>query len=167
MDFRTASCGESHYRCAEVDVQEIQDEISILLDRFLDQQQLMLQGLEGETDPLYGTGRITDYKQSETDFVHPLWDFLPYTNSVLTQFGMYRSRIMIMTKKVYSWHQDHTPRIHIPIISNPETNFMVVENDVIRMPPDGGVFWVDTTRKHTYVNTSHELRVHIVGCVDG
>lgn len=148
---------------SNIDVEWILDECRPLIDDSL--QQRMLQGIEGKNDQ-YGTGRITQYEEPESAFTFPLHD-IPYTNKTLESLGMYRSRLMILNKPmVYSWHYDPSPRIHIPLISNHETNFMVVEDTVIRMPVDDRAIWVDTTRLHTYVNTSGEVRVHIVGCVD-
>ena len=146
-----------------IDVEWIIDECTPLIDPTF--QQRMLQGIPGKDDQ-YGTGRITAYDEPETEFRHPLHD-IPYTNSILESLGMYRSRLMIMTGKlVYSWHYDPSPRVHIPLISNHKTNFMVVEDTLIRMPVRDRAMWVDTTKMHTYVNAADELRVHIIGCVD-
>lgn len=150
------------YDIPNIDVEWIIDECSPLINTSF--QQIMLQGIVGKGDQ-YGTGRITSYEEPETEFNNPLHD-IPYTNSIIKTLGMYRSRLMIMNDKmVYSWHYDPSPRIHIPLISNHETNFMVIEDTVIRMPVKDRAVWVDTTKMHTYVNTSDELRVHIVGCV--
>lgn len=156
---------ERYYRHSQVDFDQLMEEIVPLIDSHGHRQQIMLQSTYGSDDFLYGTGRI-QYPVDEREFNVPFWSSLNYTNQILTSLGMYRSRLMFMRKTVYSWHHDPSPRIHIPLISNTETNFMVIEDEVIRMKPDGSVYWVDTTRKHTYVNTSDELRVHIVGCVE-
>ena len=166
MDYRAAAQGKRAYRYTQVDLDQILDEVMPILDGIGSHQQIMLQSTKGSKDYLYGTGRITDYTESEKEFNAPFWSSLTYTNRILEELGLYRTRLMLMRKMVYSWHVDPSPRIHIPLISNHETNFMVVEDEVIRMKPDGGVFWVDTTRPHTYVNTCNDLRVHIVGCVE-
>lgn len=158
--------GKSHYRCAQIDLDHVMDEIMPLIDGLGSHQQIMLQSTANSKDFLYGTGRIDRYPEDEKEFNVPFWDSLEYTNQILVDLGVYRARLMLMRKMVYTWHKDPSPRIHIPLISNTETNFMVIEDEVIRMKPDGCAYWVDTTRKHTYVNTSNDLRVHIVGCIE-
>lgn len=126
--------------------------------------QIMVQGIEGQADPTYGTGRVAGFEHDENDFVHPLHN-TPYLNSLVEKYGMYRTRIMTMDKMCYSWHRDETPRIHIPIYSLHQYNFMVIEDEVIRMPV-GHAYWTDTTMMHTFVNTMDQPRTHIVGCVE-
>ena len=138
--------------------------------------QVMLQTVQGCTDPLYGTGsllqdhngtmeeRISLVREIEKEFVVPMFRGLVYTNSVLKDLGMYRSIVMIMKpKQCYSYHVDPTPRVHIPLITNPDC-FFVIEDEVKRIPADGNHYYVDTTKKHTFVNASFEQRIHIVGC---
>lgn len=147
----------------EIDVDKLTSELSGFIVPSKGQQ--MLQGIKGQEDDSYGTGSYTQYKEAESDFIYPIVKDADYLYSLLQQYDMFRTRIMSMSNKHYSWHADGTPRIHIPLISDTETNFMVVEDTVIRMEP-GLVYWVDTTRKHTYVNTDTTYRVHIVGCVN-
>lgn len=158
--------GRSHYRCTQIDLDQMMDEIVPLIDSLGHHQQIMLQSTPNNKDFLYGTGRIDQYPEDEKEFTVPFWSSLEYTNRIMADLGLFRTRLMFMRKMVYSWHRDPSPRIHIPLISNTETNFMVVEDEVIRMKPDGSVYWVDTTLPHTYVNTSNDIRVHIVGGVE-
>ena len=163
MDYRAASSNKRYYVCSKVDIELIKEEILSIID--FDYQQMMLQSIPNGNHQ-YGVGQIGKYKESENQFSEPVFPQLKYTNKIIKEMEMYRSRIMIMKRGCYSWHSDSTPRIHIPIITNPDNCFMVVEDEVIRMPVSNDVYWVDTTRQHTFVNTSNELRVHIVGCVN-
>lgn len=146
-----------------VDIERLRAEVMSIADNCMHDGQIMVQGIEGKNH-LYGTGSLLDYPEKEEDFVVPLWN-TPYIYETLNRLKMYRSRIMIRRKSVYTWHCDPTPRIHIPIVTNPETNFMVIEDNVIRMPADGSVYWTDTRLMHTFVNTEKEDRIHIVGCI--
>ena len=146
----------------EIDVDKLLAELSSFIDVNYNQQ--MLQGLKNQTDHQYGIGSYADYPEKEMDFKYTLIHSADYLNGIMKKNNFFRTRIMTMKNRHYSWHSDATYRIHIPLISNTETNFMVVEDTVIRMTP-GYMYWVDTTRKHTYVNTSDEYRIHIVGCV--
>jgi len=128
--------------------------------------QISLQGLKGQTDPFYGTGRITHIDAKETDFAYPIFPKILYTNDVLTKFGMYRTRVMNMAPKTcYTYHQDYTRRVHIPLITN-ENCFFIIDDEVIRYPANGSVYIADTRKMHTFVNASTEYRLHIVGCID-
>ena len=90
------------------------DQILMELDSVVELQtnnQVMLQTKQGCTDPLYGTGsllqdhdgtmeeRVNLVREIEKEFVVPMFSGLVYTNSVLEELGMYRSRVMIMKPK--------------------------------------------------------------------
>ena len=111
-----------------------------------------------------GEGQIAKLDFKEEDFNVIAYD-LPYTNSVLSDLKMYRSRLMNMPPKYcYSYHKDPTPRMHVPLITNPNC-FFVVDDEVIRLPADGNHYLIDTRKIHKFVNASWEHRLHIVGCV--
>ena len=139
-------------------------ELESILPKYDDQ--ISLQTVEGNTDPFYGTGRLHNLNHSEEDFCVPLFPELTYTNSVLKELGVFRARVMRMGGKTcYTYHQDPTKRLHIPLITN-ENCFFVVDDEVIRLPADGSSYLIDTTKKHTFVNASLEQRIHIIGCVN-
>lgn len=82
-----------------------------------------------------------------------------------TEYGVYRGRFMMLKYKTcLSMHTDLTPRLHIPIITNPDC-FMVVDDNVCKLPY-GGTYVVDTTLPHTAINAGKKDRVHLVFCVD-
>ena len=127
--------------------------------------QVMLQTVEGCTDKEYGIGRVTEVKHSENEFVVPIYDQLQYTNSIIQELGMTRTRLMyMMGPTCYTYHKDPTPRMHIPLITNDKC-FMVLDDEVHRYPV-GKAYFVDTTKMHTFVNGSTEVRLHIVGVLD-
>tara|TARA_B110000977_G_C11061783_1_gene486268 strand:- start:869 stop:1429 length:561 start_codon:yes stop_codon:yes gene_type:complete len=81
------------------------------------------------------------------------------------KYNVGRTRLMkSYPKTCLSWHYDSTPRIHIPITTNP-TCFMVWKN-VTRHLEAGNVYWVDTTVSHTAMNASFDERVHLVATVN-
>lgn len=125
-------------------------------------EQLSLQITDQGTS---GEGQLAKLDYKEEDFNVFAYD-LPYTNSILSELKMYRSRLMNMPPKYcYSYHKDPTPRMHIPLITN-ENCFFVVNDEVIRLPADGNHYLIDTRKIHTFVNASFENRLHIVGCVN-
>lgn len=145
------------------DLKKILDEIDILPEF---QDQIMLQTVEENTDldPFYGVGFSFNWEHPEIAFNVPLFD-IPYTNSIIKELGMYRTRIMKMSGKTcYSYHWDQTQRMHIPVVTN-ENCFFVIEDEVVRLPADGNHYLIDTRKKHTFVNASFEERIHIVGII--
>ena len=127
--------------------------------------QISLQGVEGQTDPFYGTGKLADCKHKESEFIHPLFAELKYTNKVLSDLGMCRTRLLKLKPfRCYSYHRDASKRIHIPIITNERCMF-IIDDEVHRYPADGNSYLLDTTKPHTAINASYEDRYHIVGCV--
>jgi hypothetical protein len=76
-------------------------------------------------------------------------------------------RMRILSKGIYScnsWHRDPEPRLHIPIISNPGSLF-VVNHHVTHLPADGSVYFTDTRGYHTALNGGESHRVHIVAAL--
>lgn len=113
-------------------------------------------------------GKTYDLRSDEHDYTFPLYDTMPYTYELLEKYNLHRTRLMKMKKKTcYSYHYDLTPRIHIPLISNNSCMF-VIEDKVYRLPADGSVYLVDTTKYHTALNANREdfYRLHLVGNVE-
>ena len=136
------------------------------------EKQIMLQGVEGQRDPFFGIGRTTSFDYFEEEFNEPLFD-MPYINLIMDELNMFRTRLMKMEPHTcYSWHRDKTPRIHIPIITHQNCQFVLAEKDwdvnsesKSKHLHAGEVHYIDTTRLHTAFNGSDITRVHIVGCV--
>ena len=129
------------------------------------EEQIALQGVKGQTDHFYGVGKLSDVGHKETEFVHPLFASLKYTNEILFKLNMCRSRVMKLSpKKCYTYHRDPSERMHIPLITN-ENCMFIVDDKVYRYPADGNSYLINTTKKHTAINASSEDRYHIVGCI--
>jgi hypothetical protein len=126
--------------------------------------QICLQGITPDSDPFSGIGKSNNLKGGdENKFIYKLFD-LPYINNIIDELKLFRTRVLkLRPKTCYTFHRDYTPRIHIPVITNPKC-FMVLETKVEWYPADGNYYKIDTTRYHTFVNASLEERIHIVGC---
>ena len=143
-----------------IDIQKILNE----LKKIPKQEQIMLQKVKGKDDN-YGIGSLTAKDYPESEFNVLVYPELEYTNSIITELNMCRTRVMRMSRKsCYSYHYDRTKRIHIPLVTN-KNCFMVIEDEIFRYPADGNYYIVDTTKMHTFVNASKEERIHIVGCI--
>jgi hypothetical protein len=77
---------------------------------------------------------------------------------------VYRTRIMLSKPKgCYSIHRDYSPRLHLPLVTNKQCNFLLTDPlQMFHLPADGTTTWVDTRRPHTFMNGSTEKRLHLV-----
>lgn len=76
-------------------------------------------------------------------------------------------RMRVLSKGTYncnSWHRDPEPRLHIPIITNPGSLF-IVNHHATHLPADGSVYFTDTRGYHTALNGGESNRVHIVAAL--
>jgi len=127
--------------------------------------QIMLQGVNGILDPFYGIGNLKTADHYEEEFHFPLFEKLEYTNKIIKDLRIVRTRVMRMKPKTcYTYHRDWTKRLHIPLITN-ENCMFIIDDEVKRYPADGNYYIVDTTKMHTAINASFEERIHIVGCL--
>jgi len=70
-------------------------------------------------------------------------------------------------KSCYSIHQDYTPRVHIPIVSNTNNVMVWPSDNVNHTLLTGRAYWTDTTKNHTFVNADSLIeRIHLVMCVE-
>ncbi len=146
----------------KISIEKILEELQVLPEY---ENQIMLQTVEGQVDPFYGIGRLYNWRNTEDQFIHPVFD-IPYTNNILKELKMFRTRVMRMNPHTcYSYHVDMTKRMHIPLITDKRC-FFVIDDEVMRLPADGMCTIVDTTKKHTFINASSIQRIHIVGCVN-
>lgn len=147
-----------------IDIEKIKSELK-LLPKF--DEQICLQGTKDNLDPFWGVGRWLEKHQmgyKETDFNNFIFD-LPYTNSIIDELKMYRTRVMnLKSKTCYTYHKDISKRIHIPIETN-KNCFIIINKEVKHYPADGNYYVVDTTQYHTALNASMLDRIHIVGVI--
>jgi hypothetical protein len=86
--------------------------------------------------------------------------------NIIEKYNLKRTRLMwVNQKSCYSLHSDETPRIHIPLITNPECYFLF-KPGILHHLTAGSVWWVNTKRHHTFLNCSELSRLHLVGIVD-
>lgn len=88
--------------------------------------------------------------------------FAPVYRALTARFPI--GRVRLLRKTTYncnSWHRDPEPRLHIPIISNPGSLFLV-NNHCTHLPADGSVYFTDTRGYHTALNGGLVERIHLV-----
>lgn len=162
-----------------IDIERIKREIESLPEW---DEQISLQGF-GDGDYITPTIGWKRKEINEEDCIHFNFD-LPYTNKIIKDLGMYRTRLMRMhPRSIYSYHWDKTPRLHIPLITNTHCIFMFdkvlkeisepyheqdiasTPKNIFHLPADGNMYFLDTTMMHSAINFSPFERVHIVGCL--
>ena len=135
----------------------------ILSDKnFVDQ--ICLQGVNEKSDPYYGSRSMkeVDSEFTEYDFSVNLFPDMEYTNSLIGDLELKRTRIMRMKPKTcLSYHYDRTWRVHVPLITNSKC-FLLIDGTTYHVPADGA-YKVNTTKYHTAINASFEARTHLVG----
>jgi hypothetical protein len=77
---------------------------------------------------------------------------------------VYRARLMLAREKsCYSIHRDFSPRLHLPLVTNTQCNFLITDPlEMFHLPADGTTTWVNTRLPHTFFNGSTEKRYHLV-----
>ena len=148
-----------------LDLDKIKKELEILPEY---NEQIALQGTKDNLDPFYACGAeiFNNTGKREHEFNTPIFD-MPYINSIIKDLKMYRTRVMVLKpKRCYTYHQDTTKRIHIPLVTNDKC-FFIINSQVKQYPADGNYYVVDTTQMHTAINASKEDRIHIIGVING
>jgi len=85
--------------------------------------------------------------------------------TLINKYKLVRSRLMwVPPFSCYSMHNDPYPRVHIPLITNPDCYF-VFKKGIVQHLPTGKVHLVDTTNDHTFMNCSSLPRLHFMGVV--
>lgn len=167
----------------EFDITEIQDWVDVILSAVNwhpHHNQIALNNNKPCDDWHKGTGSMTwDYDDKGNryaydppldhhEFIH-LNSLVKGTilqhlyNTIGADYPVTRYRLMLLKhKKCMSYHTDPTPRIHIPVYTNPNAR-IVVNNNAYHLPADGSAYLVDTTESHTAFNADHaQDRIHLL-----
>ena len=72
--------------------------------------------------------------------------------------------LRLRRRKGNSWHRDPEPLLHIPIVSNPGSLF-VLNHPVTHLPAGGSAYFVDTRGYHMAMNGGVDERVHLVAAL--
>jgi hypothetical protein len=85
-------------------------------------------------------------------------------NRLEKKYKLGRVRIMKSAPKTcLTWHVDHHPRIHYPIKTQ-EGCFMIIEDKIMHLPQNTW-WWTNTLVKHTAINASKDIRLHLVATI--
>ena len=130
-------------------------------------KQVGLQSIKDNFDPELSCGRVNDLLYKEEEFVYPIFD-IPYTNSLIKELNMFRTRVLIMgPKSCYSYHKDPKERVHIPLKTNAKALFIV--DKLVYTGKDicaGNCYKFDTRKMHIAVNGHRvKTRTHIAGAI--
>jgi hypothetical protein len=128
--------------------------------------QIICQNLNpDEEDWSTGVGRINELEYQDEYLYKFINKSLKGTrlDHYISKHKGFRTRIMIMNpRQCYSIHADPTPRIHIPIVTDDQAWMIWPYQNVCERMKKGKVYWVDTTKHHTFINGGDTIRIHIV-----
>lgn len=128
--------------------------------------QISITGVDGE-NVTEGTGSIDKLKFEESSYINLnnifKGTYIEYMhNTLLEKFAVVRGRFMRLSgKRCYTYHVDPTWRLHIPLIKNASSIF-IIDDKVFRLENEGQVYLVNTTIVHSAINMSVHDRLHIV-----
>lgn len=150
----------------EFDVDFLKQEVYNLTNLYGwgDLGQLCITNPPGENDFFKGIGPLMTSKNFTVlnKFLNGQYIEKVY-NTIKNDYPVGRVRIMLLPgQKCYSIHADVTKRIHIPIETNDQC-MMIINDEVKRMPADGGAWLTNTTKPHTALNGNHVFnRIHLL-----
>jgi len=159
-------------RIGEIDLDKLMNEIGHIKKPEIGPRQFPFQKKKSSQSAEESKGTNFILRTDEFDYDTLVYEDYPYMNSIITEYNMFRTRKMWMQEKfTYAWHVDNSPRIHIPLYTNEHCMWIIRDIDepytdrIYRIPADGGVYLVDTTTPHTFLNSNADefLRTHIVG----
>lgn len=138
-------------------------ESKIQWSEFPNGKQTGLQYIKG-TDPWHGAvGRMNLTDDWQSDVVINEYFKNTVFEEVIKKYQLTRTRLMWLKPfSCYSMHQDDAPRLHIPLITNPDCYFVFRDTGLSYLEA-GKVYWVDTTQSHSAMNCSKEWRLHLLG----
>ena len=146
-----------------------------LCNSVMEQNHISLQydKLTGDTTWLNAHGPDKTPRERFFDTVQPILENTEIDRMFASlDVKLTRTRIFAINPMTvgYTPHRDTTGRIHIPIVTDEDARFYYydsIEHKCDFMPADGSIYYVDTTKTHTFKNLSSTTRIHIVGCYYG
>ena len=109
-----------------------------------------------------GTNRGQELKYTE---LNPFFKDTIF-EELINQYKLKRTRLMwVEPMSCYSMHRDSTPRLHIPLVTNPQCYF-VFKQGIVQHMPAGFVYRANTMEPHTFMNCSEKRRLHFIGVLD-
>lgn len=107
----------------------------------------------------------TDKLEKDYNLTNPLFQNTLFED-IIKKYDLYRSRLMwVNGSSCYSIHRDNSPRLHIPLITNPDCMFIFPDSPELVHLLEGNIYAVNTLKKHSFCNFSSTPRLHFVGCI--
>lgn len=114
-----------------------------------------------ESLKLYNGVTEYDFDQIHKSFINT------EIEKIVKDFKLIRTRCMFKEGKTcYSFHADPTWRLHVPIWTNKNCVFYFPKHKQQYHLESGKVYLVNTKETHTFINSSDNVRWHLVGCTN-
>lgn len=147
------------------------DKLLLLYEMLDDNSNQIMITSRGSSDLKDGVGSIFNYLPDDEwkwDTIHNAFASTyieEIYNQLKTEWKIGRVRFMRMhqTNRALSFHYDDSIRLHIPIITNKDSWFMLADNSMHQMDQLGRLYYLDATQNHSALMLSRrEDRVHLV-----
>jgi len=124
-------------------------------------RQTSLQFKEGEDPWISGLGKRESDELAYFN-LNPFYKNTPF-EKIINEYGLLRTRLMWMYPYAcYSMHQDYTPRLHIPLVTNLDCYFIFKPATIVHLEI-GKIYRAETRIPHTFINCSDSPRLHLIG----
>lgn len=115
-------------------------------------------------DVWLGATERTKIKSKYFFLINPFFQDTVFKD-IIQKYKLFRTRLLwLNAQSCYSMHFDDSPRIHIPLITNPDS-YIVFKDGKVEHLEAGKVYWIDTRETHTAINGGDHARLHLVGCL--
>ena len=117
-----------------------------------------------EEDPWTSAVGRSSGEELQSSILNPFFKDTIF-EALINEYRMYKTRLMwVGPYACYSMHKDETPRVHIPLITNPACYFVFKRLMPLHLST-GNIYHTDTRNLHTFMNCSELPRLHLVGAV--
>ena len=128
-------------------------------------KQCGIQYKDGEDYFLSSTGRKKITTETEYSLTNPLFQNTIFEDTI-KKYKLVRARLMWMGgRSCYIMHKDGAPRLHIPLVTTPNSMFIFPDESKLIHLPVGNVYAVNTLLLHSFCNFSDRPRLHFVGSI--
>jgi hypothetical protein len=149
--------------------EKLRNEIFEIVNRVgFEDNQVILQSLTDNEEWHTGVGALEELEEKDELKYAIINHSIEHTEiaKIIQKYQGFRARIMRMdSRRCYSVHKDPTARIHIPIETNDQCWMVWPYNNLCASMPTGNIYFVDTTKSHTFLNAGLDPRIHLMFCV--
>lgn len=124
----------------------------------------------GNSDLLDGINKIDTYDNAEewdwstlhTEFIGSIIEDIFWKLKEEWMLGRGRFMTLTTSNRALSYHWDECYRLHIPVITNEDSWFMLEDKTIHQMSEEGRLYILDASRFHSAMNLGIKDRTHLI-----